>query len=50
MTRRKGSSDGTASNEISPTTRGTGRFGFMMVWTIAAGDPSVFGTYTVTAG
>jgi len=36
--------------EISPSPGGTGRFGFMLAWTITGADPGVFGTYTVTAG
>ena len=36
--------------EISPSPGGSGRFGFMMAWTVTAADPGVFGTYTVTAG
>lgn len=35
--------------EIKPPPGGSGRFGFMMAWTITAAEPAVFGTFTVTA-
>ena len=36
--------------EISPSPGGSGRFGFMMAWTVTSADAFDFGTYTVTAG
>jgi hypothetical protein len=36
--------------EISPSPGGSGRFGFMMAWTVTGADAFDFGTYTVTAG
>ncbi len=36
--------------EIKPSPGGSGRFGFMMAWTTTSAEPSVFGSYTVTAG
>ena len=36
--------------ELHGAPGGSGRFGFMMAWTITGAEPSAFGTYTVTAG